>query len=556
MLSGILEPEARALGFASPATVTVACMFVLSAGLQATGIVEFLASRLLRYGPRSERGLLAMLAVVVGPISAFINNTAAVAIFMPVALRACQGRRISPSRILMPLAFFAILGGMCTLVGTSTNILVATLAVEHGQPPFGVFEFSRLGVIIFVMGAIYLVVATPKLIPERISPSSADTTGYELGRFLIELVVPSGTKLVGVTLRDARLAETHDLEVLGLVRDGVMDELPSPDIAMREGDLLLVKMSAERLPRLQAATGLQPRPGHRAGEAQLLSPGSVLVAVVIAPNSFLEGRTLKEVNFRRRYGATCVAIRRRGEDIVEKVGRIRIGVGDELLVLAHRYDIELLSRQSDFIFLQELEAPLASPWRAALAASIVFAVIALAAANLYPIVATAVAGAVLLVLTRCLTVQKAYAAIEWRIIAVLGGLIPLGAALDTTGGADKVVRALLWLVGDTGPTAVLGVLFFVTYALTGFMSNTATAALMVPLAVSASTKLGVDARPFLIAIAFAASAAFYTPVGYQTNMLVYGPGGYRFSDYMRLGGPLNILYWFVGVLLIPLLFPF
>lgn len=556
LLTGILEPARALSGFSSPATVTVACMFVLSAGLQATGVVEFLAARVLRYGPSSERGLLAMIAVVVGPISAFINNTAAVAIFMPVALRACQGRRISPSRILMPLAFLAILGGMCTLVGTSTNILVSTLAVEHGQPPFGMFEFSRLGLIMFAAGAVYLTLVTGRVLPQRIPASEASDTGYELGRFLIELVVAPGSKLIGVSLREARLAEQHDLEVLGIVHAGEVNPVHSPDMALGEGDLLLVKMPAERLPRLQAATGLMPRPGRDAKDASLLSPDSVLVAVVVAPNSYLDGRTLKEANFRRRYGATCVAIRRRGEDIVEKVGRIQIGVGDELLVLAHRRDLDLLSHQQDFIFLQELETPLASPARAALTATTVIGVIALAAANVFPIVAAAVAGSVLLVLTGCLTVQKAYGAIEWRIVAVLGGLIPLGSALEATGAADKVVRGLLWLCGDLGPTAVLGVLFFVTYLLTGFMSNTATAALMVPIAISASVKLGVDARPFLIAIAFAASAAFYTPIGYQTNMLVYGPGGYRFTDYLRLGGPLNVIYWLLGMVFIPRLFPF
>jgi len=265
---------------------------------------------------------------------------------------------------------------------------------------------------------------------------------------------------------------------------------------------------------------------------------------------------LKGVNFRQRYGAATLAIRRHGEDIREKIGKVRLHLGDEMLILAPRKNLDRLRRETDFMILEEVEVPVVTPATAIISVLIVAGVVATAALALCTVAEAALVGSVLMVLTGCLPVRKVYSEIDWRVIFLLAGLIPLGVALETTGAAEAAVRGLLWLNGDFGPTVVLGAFFLVAFLLSGFMSNAATAALLAPMAITCGTALGVDSRPFLIALAFAASSAFYTPVGYQTNLLVYGPGGYRFTDYVRFGGPLNILVWLLATLLIPLFFPF
>ncbi len=552
----ILPAEEALSGFSHPATVTVACMFVLSAGLEASGAIRWLGDRFLEHGPAREWALLLLVALVIGPVSAFINNTAAVAIFLPVVVRACHGKGISPSRILMPMAFLAILGGTCTVIGTSTNILVSSMAVARGQPAFGMFEFSRLGAIFFAVGAVYLVLVGRRLLPRRVRPESL-TTGYHLEPYLTEVVVLPESPLVGSALGEARLAERHDLQVLALIRGGkVRPGVPDEDEVLREADVLLVEGSAAALLSIRDAMGFAVRPGRHPDDADLRSSDSALVEAVVLPNSPLESRTLKAIDFRHRYGATVLAIRRRGEDIRGKIGHLRLAAGDEMLLLVPRRDLDRLRGQRDFVLLEELEVARVRPARAALAAAIVAGVVAAAALRLYPTVACALAGAVLMAVTGCVSMRRAYESVEWKVIFLLAGVIPLGAALESTGAAAGAVRGLLWLVEGWGPAAVLSLFFLATCLLTGCMSNTATAALMVPLALTTAGALGVSGRPFLVAIAFAASAAFHTPIGYQTNLLVYGPGGYRFSDFLRVGGPLNLVFWALASILIPVLFPF
>ena len=276
----------------------------------------------------------------------------------------------------------------------------------------------------------------------------------------------------------------------------------------------------------------------------------------MSPNSPLEGRTLKGVDFRHRYGATALAIRRHGEDIREKIGKVRLRLGDEMLILAPRQNLDRLKQETDFVILQELDVPVLKPAAALTSSLIVTGVVVTAAFRFYTIAEAALVGSVLMVVTGCLPIRKIYSEIDWRVIFLIAGLIPMGIALQTSGAADSAVRGVLLLIGGFGPSVVLGVFFFLAFALTGFMSNTATAALMVPLAITFARALDVDPKPFLMAVAFAASAAFYTPIGYQTNLLVYGPGGYRFTDFVKVGGPLNIVVWILATLLIPVLFPF
>jgi di/tricarboxylate transporter len=552
---GILEPYQALSGFSNPATVAVACMFVLSAGLNASGVVQFLGDRLLRHGPAGETGMLVLMGGVIAFGSAFINNTAAVAIFLPVILRASQGRGISPSRFLMPLSFFAMLGGTCTLIGTSTNILISSIASQHGLRPFGMFEFTSIGLVLTLVCGAYLLVAGRRLIPERVKPESL-TEGFHLNRYLSEVEVVAGSPLIGRLIVEAELGEKYDLEVLGHVRNSVTRSTPDSHGAMAEGDILLVKAPAAALVKLRDAAGIAVRRGRHPGDADLRSSDSALVEAVVTTNSDLDGRTLKGVDFRNRFGATALAVRRHGEDIRDKVGHVRLQVGDELLVLVPRRNVPRLRREGAFLIMQEVEVPVIKPMMAMTSVLIVAGVVIVATSGLYTIAEAALVGAVAMVLTGCVPTHKVYESIDWSVIFLLAGLIPLSIALEVSGAADHAVDGMLSISGDLGPTVTLAVFSVFALLLTGFMSNAATAALLAPLAITAAVKMGVSPRPFLIALTFAASAAFYTPIGYQTNLLVYGPGGYRFSDFVKVGGPLTLIYLALICVLIPIVFPF
>jgi len=552
---GILEPGQALSGFSNPATVAVACMFVLSAGLKGSGVVQFVGDRLLQHGPSSQTALMALMAISIASISAFINNTAAVAIFLPVVLRACQGRGESPSQFMMPLSYFAMLGGTCTLIGTSTNILVSSITEQHDLEPFGMFEFSLLGIILTGVCGVYLLFVGRHFIPERVKPESL-TEGFHLNRYLSEVIVLEGSPLLGNSIVEAQLGEKYDLEVLGHVRNSVMRSIPDTHGTLIVGDILLVKAPAAALLALRDTAGIAIRPGRKPGDADLRSIDSALVEAVITPNSDLDGRTLKGVDFRNRFGATALAIRRHGEDIREKIGHVRLQVGDELLVLAPSRNLPRLRREGSFLILQEIEVPVIKPLMAFTSVMIVAGVVVAATTGFLPIAEAALVGAVLMVITGCVQARAVYTCIDWRVIFLLAGLIPLSVALETSGAAAHAVDGLLILARDWGPQTVLGMFFLLALLLTGFMSNAATAALLAPLAITLATKLGVDPRPFLIALTFAASAAFYTPIGYQTNLLVYGAGGYRFADFVRVGGPLTLIYWILAVFLIPVMFPF
>ena len=555
VLLRILDPKQALSGFSNPATITVAAMFVLSAGLQASGLIHALADRLLKYGPSSPTTMMLMTGLAIVPFSAFINNTAAVAIFLPLVLRACQRRSISPSYLMMPLSFFAMLGGTCTLIGTSTNIIVSSAAAEHGQPGFGMFEFSGLGLIVLLVGGAYLMIVGRRILPERIKAESL-TEGHHLNRYLSEVLVLEGSPLIGKTVVQAGMGENYDLEVLGHVRDKVMRDVMTGHGSLLAGDILLIKAPAATLVQLGERAGVAVRPEKHPDEADLRSGDTVLLEAVISTNSELEGRSLKAVDFRNNFGATALAIRRGGEDMLEKIGHIRLRLGDELLIQAPRQNLDKLRSQRAFLILQELDLPRLDVRKASLAGFIIAAVVAVAAFGIYPIVSTAVAGAVLMVVTGCLPVRRVYKEIDWVVIVLLGGLIPLGVALETTGAAAHVADGILRLGGEMGPHFALGVFILLTTLLTGTMSNNATAALLAPLAIQIADVLAVDPRPFLIGLTFAASAAFYTPIGYQTNLLVYGPGGYKFADYFRVGAPLTLGYALLITWLIPLFFPF
>ncbi len=546
--SGLLTPEQAVSGFSNPATVTVAAMFVLSAGLSRTGVVNLLGQRLARVGSRGLRPTLVALMVLIGFVSAFINNTAAVAIFLPVVIRLARDMKISPSKLLIPLSFASMFGGVCTLIGTSTNILVSSIAEQHGLAPIGMFELAPLGLVLFAAGGLYLLTAGIRLIPDR--RTGADLAqSYGMGDYLTEILVLPEASVVGRPLRESKLVRDLDLDVLEISRDGRLLN-PGAETVLAAGDLLRVRCDVQKIRRAEEQEGIVLKSGLKWRDEDHASD-AVLLETVIAPGSALEGQTLKETGFRQIYGGTALAIRHRGELMRERLANTRLRSGDVLLVEVHRDRVEALQRSPDFVIVSEVGLDEPRRGKLLVAIAIVVGVVAAATLGLLPIVGSAILGSVLLVLTRCITLDEAYQAIEWRIVFLLGGILPLGIALEKSGAAQLLSSLLVNTVGAWGPVALVSAFYLLTSLLTEAMSNNATAALLAPIAISTAVALDVDPRPFLIAVTFAASASFMTPVGYQTNTLIYGTGHYKFADFLRVGTPLNLLFWLIATLLIP-----
>jgi di/tricarboxylate transporter len=446
---------------------------------------------------------------------------------------------------------------VCTLIGTSTNILVSDIARRSGQAPFAMFEFTPLGLWFGAVAVFYLAFVAPFLLRGVTAPAHRSLRErYAMHRWLFELVVEEGSPLVGATLEELTRHRRFEVEVLEILRGPDVRFLPGRDDVLRAGDVLLVLGPIPDLLKTRAIPGLALRRDLGTAEGAGEGEDVVLIEAVVPPASSLVGRTLEDVRFRQVHRCQALAIRHHERIEHGKVGRIRLAVGDLLLLQGRRADLDELRDGKDLILIEEV--PLRGiEWRRALPAmAVVFAVVAGAAAGFAPILVTALAGCAALVLARIITIEEAYGAIDWKVIFLLAGVIPLGTALQQTGAAALLGDGLVRLAGDLGPVALLSAFYLGTTLLTEMMSNNAAAALLAPLAIATAGSLGVDARPLLVAIMFGASTSFVTPVGYQTNAMVLGPGGYRFRDFTRVGLPLNVAFWLLATWLIPRYFPF
>lgn len=555
LLSRIVTPEEGVSGFSNSATVTVGAMFLLSAGLFKTGVVNYLGTvigQLFKYN-----FWLALLTVMiaVGIFSAFINNTPVVAIFIPLLLGLAQQIKVSPSRLLMPISFASMFGGVCTLIGTSTNILVSSIAERHGQPAFRMFEFAPLGLVMFAAGTLYMLTIGMRLIPDRRSSGEQSRT-FGMGEYLTEIILLPEAKSVGQPLASSPLVREVDVEIVEINRHGRMLAPPPPDTPLRAGDILLVRGDVEKVRQLQERLGIQLRSEKQWREEPGESEDTALVEAVIAPNSTLTGKTLKELRFRDVFGAVALAIRHRGKLTRRRLANARLSAGDVLLIQVKRDHLDQLKLDRAFVIVSEVGLPEYRKRKMIPALIIIIGVVLAAALNLTPILVSAIAGGVLLILTGCLDLADVYKSIEWKVIFLLAGVLPLGVALEKSGAALLLSKGLISLVGGWGPVALVSAFYLLTSLLTEAMSNNATAVLLAPIAIATAESLGVDSRPFLMAVTFAASASFMTPVGYQTNTLIYGPGQYKFADFLRVGTPLNVIFWILATLLIPKFWPF
>ena len=553
LVSGILTPAEGFNGFANPATITVGAMFVLSAGLFRAGAVNFLGRALRRLARRSSTLMLLVMMLGVGVLSFFLNNTATVAILIPVTMVVAQRVSTSPSKLLMPLSFASMFGGMCTVLGTSTNILASSMAQTAGLEPFGMFEFSKLGLIFFAVGVIYMMTVGRKIIPEHRTAGDLTKT-FGLGDYLTELQLHEESPLVGQSLASAPLLEEFDIEVLQIIRGKdtlrptARTELHKHDLLRIKGDLRTINELKERA---QATLGMHMKWRDR----DLESKDSKLVAAIVGPGSPLTGRSLVESNPRKNYGVSVLAIRHHGALTHGELQNIKLMSGDTLLIEVPDSRIAHLIQQRVFLLASSAGIPRFDGAKAAKGLVIIVSVVVSAAFGWLSIASAAATGALLIVLSRCISMEEAYTAIEWNVLFLLAGMLALSVAMEKTGTSAMLAQGIIDVFGTMGPVALVAAFFGVTMVLTAVMSNQATVALLIPVAITTAYSLDANPRTFMFAVMFAASSSFMTPVGYQTNTMIYGPGQYRFKDFIRVGTPLTLIFWVLGTLLIPWFWP-
>ncbi|MEO6569517.1 MAG: SLC13 family permease, partial [Opitutaceae bacterium] len=539
--------------FGNEAIITVGAMFVLSAALERTGVIAS-ASRLLQKLPvRNERFALMLLLPPVIAISAFVNNTPVVVVFLPIVITLARQHNLAASKLLMPLSFASILGGSTTLIGTSTNLVASSVGQRQGLAPIGMFELTPVGLLLAAVGLAVLLIFAPRLLPRRETVSSLLDTASER-QFLTEAFVPAGSGLIGRTAGDALSGVLRKGRVLELVRHGEVYEGDPGKTPLEAGDRLRVSVDAESVTALKERRGLEmgatPATDLAVGETEL----NRRVECIVAPLSELIGRTLAGADLRERFGLIVLALHRRGQNLRERLGDIPLQAGDVLLLEANEVALARLRKGNDLLVLAGGQATPRRHKRWIAAAAIV-AVVAVAALQILPVAVASLIAVVVVITARCIDAEEAYHAIDWPCLFLIAGMLALGVALEKTHAAEVIAHSFVAYVSPLGSWATLSLLILVASVLTNFLSNNAVAALLVPLAVESAHQLGANPRAFLIGVALGASACFATPIGYQTNTLVFGAGGYRFKDFLRLGLPINILHWVLASLLVPIFWP-
>lgn len=555
LIFGLVTPEEAISGFSNPAVITVMMMFILSAALVESGLVAKLGYRISKTIGENRIKAVILFLVLVAVISAFLNNTAAVAVFMPVGIHLARHYKFSPSKLLMPLSFTAIFGGTCTLLGTSTNLLVSALSAESGLGEFTMFEFFLLGSVFMAVGLAYNLLVPLRFLPSR-SILSSLTRKYHLSGFLTELKIPESSRLVGHTVLEEQISERFQMNVLEIIRGPRKIYLDIRSTALAAGDILLVRGAMEDIVAFKEQHDLLLLTDIKLRDDDLSDEHTILAEVQLSPNSRFVGSTLRQIDFRKQFGSFVLGLGRTGGYIRDKLASIPLHQWDTLLIFGPRSRIDALSNQEDFLPLGERDIQLRLSPRWWISALVIPLVVTLAALGVMSILKAAILGSVSLLVTRSLPISKVYRSIDWTVIFLLAAILPMGIAMQNTGLAQLLGEFLTPLGSQYGPMVLLSVMYLSTTLLTSIFSNSATAVLMVPIGIAAATELGISPKPFLMAVAYAASASFMTPVGYQTNAMVMGPGNYKFIDYVKFGTPLTVIFWLLATFLIPMIWPF
>ncbi len=557
VLSGILDGDDLGAVFGTGAPIVIACMFILSAALERTGVIETLGQWFEKMAGQGEVRMLVVLMVLVAGLSGFVNNTPVVVVFLPIVLAICRKRQFKASRFLIPLSYAAIAGGTMTIIGTSTNILAAGIAEESvpGMRPFGMFEITKLGIVFVIVTFLYLLLMGRKLLPDRVTLSTLFEA--EEGReFLTQAAISAKSPLVGKLFTETPLAKMHTVRVIEVVRRGRTLRTKLPEVRFEEGDQLMFKSRVDGLVDIGHTQGIELGLDSDLGLSSMHTESAILMEGILGPNSELIGKSLKELNFRQRFGVLILAVHRKGENLRERFENVKLAFGDTLLVEGPVEKMNALFSQRDFVNLSRPKQRGFRRSKAPFAVGALVLFLLLGSLTSIPVLGAALAAVVLTLFSRCLDPQDAYNAIEWKVVFMIFGMLGLGRGLQETGVVNMLAESMVNHLDSWGPHLVLAMVYLAAAVLTETISNNAVAALLTPVAIGIAQALNYDPRPFVIAVMFGSSASFSTPIGYQTNTYVYGAGGYRFVDFVRVGLPLAILLWITASLLIPFYWPF
>ncbi len=556
LLFDVLTWQEAISGFSNPAVITIGAIFIMSRALVKTGFLEVFADFLAKKGGNRKWLTIFIFLLTVSIISGFINNTAAVAIFIPLGIDLCQRFRISPTKVLLPLSYAAIFGGTLTLIGTSTNLVVSSIMEEMNMAPFSMFEFTKLGLIFLVLGTLYNMIISKWFMPSR-SIISSLTRKYHMGSFLTEFKVGEDSPLIGNAYKDLDISQKYNLQVYKIIRDSENIRFNLQNIIIREGDIFLVHINVKDMLKFKDEMKVLLLTDVKMNVAELTGKNHVIVEGLVSQQSALIGKTLQEFDFRNRYGSFVLAVKRQRELLRDKIAHIRLKFSDTLLIMVPKERLEILRTSNNLIVLEELDIHLRYERYWWFSILVIPAVMLLAAFGVIPIVKAAILGAILLLVMRTLSIQDAYESISWSVIFLIASLVPMGIAIQKT-NLDEVTGDLIIGIGTLigggeglDPVIILAVLYGVTFILSAFISNVAVAVMLTPIGIMLATILNVDPRPFLVAICFGASCSFMTPMGYQTNMMVFAPGQYRLKDFFQMGIPLTLVFWITAVYWIP-----
>lgn len=552
-LAGLLPPGEAFAGFGNPAVMMILGLFILTAALVRNGLVEIAGSAILQRTGHHPRRLLATTMIAAATMSAFISNTATTAFFVPITMGLAHKAKLAVSRLLLPLAFSSILASSVTLVSSSTNIVVSGLMTQHGMRPIGMFELTLVGLPIAVAGLAYMYLVGWRLIPERKDPGSLQEE-FARQPYITEVLLLPDSPLVGKTLSESNLGRDMDLTVLRVVRGGRPYRALDPSLRLAEGDALLVEGQRDQLLKIKHAVGIEFKADVRLSDPSLQSSEVALAEVILLPKSPLIGRSLKRAGFRERYGLQVLGINHRGRLVLRKISQIPLSTGDQLLVQGPRESIAALGGSDAFRVIGTVEYKRPVRRRALTAVGIFAGVVLVTAANLVALPVAVLLGSLAAFLTGCITPEEAYREVEWKALIVIGCMLSLGMAMERTGAAGYLAAHIVALLGGAHPVGLLSAFFALTIFLTQPMSNQAAAAVVFPVAIAAAMQLGLNPRTFAVMIAVAASCSYLTPLE-PSCLMVYGPGRYRFRDFLIVGAPLTLLVYGLAILLVPRLWP-
>ena len=556
-LTGLVEPKDVFAGFANSAVVTVWAVYIVSGGLFKTGVADMLGKFILRLSGENEVRLIAVIMLTCGLMSAFMNNVGATAMLLPAVVSVAKQTKIPVSKLLIPLSFSSLLGGKLTLIGTPANILATSIVADRGLPTFHFFDFTPIGLVVFATGILYMVFIGRHFLPVRRAPGDeTQVTGPER-IFISEVrVLPDG-RLAGRTLLESKLGADYDLTVIALVRSNQTIKPVERYTLIQSDDILMVEGSVENLMRARDDLGLMTaNESKRLVDIETLKVENIdLVEATLAPRSSMVNRSLRSLNFRERYGFTVLAIRRQGDVITNRLRSVRLQFGDDLLLQGPRHRLPSLQEKNDFLVLEPLKISERRKRKMPIAIGLMVLVVGLVLFAGIDIAVAMVLGAVGMVITRCLSMDEAYESIDWRTVFLVAGMLPLGTAMATTGAARYIADLMLGAIGGLGPMAALAGIYLLAALVTQPMSNAAAMVLVVPIAIDTALSLGANYLTFTLAVVIGGATSFLTPVGHKANVLVFGPGGYKFFDYARVGALLTVFLFIATMIALPLIFP-